>query len=251
MDQHLLALFDLLGFSNLMQQHDPADEEAALMLLTSLAKIRGDFKREETATGPNTTNVSVQPAISSFSDHIVYSYPLAAVKETPSIYFFQSLANSAAAIAYDAMQLGCLVRGAIAIGPLHHADGVVFGHALIDAHKIESELAIYPRIVVADSAAEMMGISTGTQPLLIRDYDGLWYLDYMGEAFDHAARRGSGISSNMQWIATVRQTCDAQIEKLSRENNPRGLRHWRWFRSSFDRSISRKHHSLTGESPKT
>ncbi len=41
-----------------------------------------------------------------------------------------------------------LLRGAIAVGDMHIDENIVLGEALIKAYKMESEIAIYPRIVI-------------------------------------------------------------------------------------------------------
>lgn len=203
------------------------------------------FHEEETHDGPFHKR-SISPAISAFSDHIVYSFPLSALKPIP-YFFIDRLANVVAEIALDAMQFGCLVRGAITCGPLYHEQGVIVGQALIDAHDIESRTAKHPRVVVTDNVATLAG-----GPILFRDDDGLFCLNYMKAAFDcQQSGRNLGVGyvgDNKQWIAGIRHQCDVQIEKLRSNNNLDGLCHWRWFRTRFDRMIAGHEATLTGES---
>ena len=72
------------------------------------------------------------------------------------------------------LENGMLTRGGVAFGPVCHEGAIVFGAAMIEAYRMESELAIYPRVVVSTEAVERMG------PLgdaLRRDQDGLLSLD--------------------------------------------------------------------------
>ena len=253
MDNHLIAFLDILGFTSLIRGEDAEAEKAIIKLLTSLAAERGNFKQERMPSTENTTSVSVRPAISTFSDHIVYSYPLSVVMEGIPFWTFQALANSAAAIAYDAMQLGCLIRGAITVGPLYHDEGVVFGRAMIDAYEMESRVALNPRIVLSEAAAGLMNAnaaSGGETFLLFRDDDGLCCLDFMSEAFDQLQRSSTSanrLGRSKNWIAMVRLHCDMQIERLTAANNMSGARHWRWVRNRFDKTIARRHPFVTGE----
>jgi len=48
------------------------------------------------------------------------------------------------------MDLGVFVRRGISIGPLYHDTNVVFGPALVEAYKLESRIAKFPRILVSD-----------------------------------------------------------------------------------------------------
>src|SRR6266702_1152597 len=88
---------------------------------------------------------------------------------------------------------GILVRGAITIGQVCHADGLIFGLGLADAYRLESKVAVVPRIMVSD---ELIGAHK-TDPRLRRkshtygdevehlagvlrqDHDGIWFLDYL------------------------------------------------------------------------
>ncbi len=77
--EHLIAFIDLLGFSE--ASYDSEDTRTAVLnLLTSLAQARGDYdiKVEQKENG---RTVKIKPAISSFSDLIVASYPIESLKE--------------------------------------------------------------------------------------------------------------------------------------------------------------------------
>jgi hypothetical protein len=45
---------------------------------------------------------------------------------------------------------GIVCRGGIAKGQLIHNHISIFGQAFIDAHNLESKLAIFPRVIIAD-----------------------------------------------------------------------------------------------------
>jgi hypothetical protein len=79
---------------------------------------------------------------------------------------------------------GHLVRGGITIGPLFVGDGkpILFGPALVRAYKLESEKAVYPRILI-DAAlktkAEQVGYGQGWKGYVHRGEDGEYFLDYL------------------------------------------------------------------------
>jgi hypothetical protein len=77
-------------------------------------------------------------------------------------------------------------RGAVTAGELVHDGSKVFGPALVEAHKMEREAAVYPRLLVAGSAKTFtLGApKTSADPALgpyqvRRDRDGLEYLDIL------------------------------------------------------------------------
>ncbi len=91
------AFIDLLGFSEASADVKEATWEKVLSLLVSLSSLRQEFS-VRIEGGPNgSTTYLVNPAISTFSDHIVISYPLGqlANAEGPTCPF-SSLATSRA-----------------------------------------------------------------------------------------------------------------------------------------------------------
>lgn len=147
-----VAFLDMLGFrSKVMEsQHD---SETLEILLDSL-KICGGFQNE----GKKATNnlgeirtISIQSRF--FSDSIVFF-----LKEKP-----EDIAQLFLIIRYLQDRLWekdiCL-RGAITVGDMywpdtvHNQKNVTLGPAILEAHKLESQIAIYPRILISRSLKE-------------------------------------------------------------------------------------------------
>ena len=76
-----------------------------------------------------------------------------------------------------ALDLGMLARGGLTIGKLHHSGGVVFGEAMVDAYRLESRVAIYPRIAVSSRIYSILP----KRERIAQDTDGIWYLKYLSE----------------------------------------------------------------------
>jgi hypothetical protein len=115
-----------------------------------------------------------------FSDNVAFSSPPHA--PGPIV----TLATSAF-LWLDMCSRGYLVRGGIAVGPLHHSETQLFGPALIEAHALESKIAVNPRIALSESAVALLkkneeaGRDLPLYSLLIRrDKDGTYYLDTLG-----------------------------------------------------------------------
>jgi len=91
-------------------------------------------------------------------------------------------------ICYRLLLAGHLTRGAVVRGKLHHDSSHILGPALVKAHKIESKIAKYPRIVVDDSARPLLAQLFADEGRLIRaDSDGLYVLDCLSH-FDRPER---------------------------------------------------------------
>jgi hypothetical protein len=167
-----------------------------------LAQLRDEFNGPLTPAFTNATH---------FSDTVVLSCPADArigwVALVPRI---QRLCT-------ELLRKGCLTRGAIVRGPLYHSDhGDIFGPALIDAHSLESTVAYYPRILIADSALPC--VETEVLRKFCRtartDSDGLRYLDILGfEAGPASEPRLPG--------GYEEELLDTTREKFNSDHNPR------------------------------
>ena len=68
---------------------------------------------------------------------------------------------------------GLLLRGGITIGDLFINENFVYGKALINAYKLESEMAIYPRIIASGRVAYLC-----ENDAIIKDFDGQWFVNF-------------------------------------------------------------------------
>lgn len=104
--------------------------------------------------------------ITTFSDNVVISEPL----EGPN---FHLLLFRLGYMQVLASWSGLLIRGAITIGDIVHDDSIVFGPALNRAYELESEQAIYPRIILDPR----IGDGFGELPPFMAEEDGLTFID--------------------------------------------------------------------------
>lgn len=100
-----------------------------------------------------------------------------------------------------------LIRGGITIGDLYIDDTFVLGPGLIDAYKLESQKAKFPRIIVDERYAEkaMLYLKDACSRInegkgkcaIIEDYDGVCFLDYLEPNPDGIDR---SIDTTYEWI---------------------------------------------------
>jgi hypothetical protein len=133
--ERYVAFVDILGFSDIVRQSVtyPWQSEQLVGILERISgrttqlesdKMFGDDFRAQ-----------------SFSDCIVLS-------EQATSAGLDHLLFAVSQLALDLLANGILTRGAIAKGKLHHADKIVFGPALVEAYRIESTIAVFPRILI-------------------------------------------------------------------------------------------------------
>lgn len=156
-ERRLIAFIDILGFTALVKEseNNPIVLEkinGALEILKESAKPSGwslsTIEIEESAQYKGIENFKIDDKINvtCFSDSIVASVNLEIINLNEALSTF--IANLALMGAY-LLSEGILIRGGITDGNLIHTrDSTVFGQALIDAYKIESELSVYPRILL-------------------------------------------------------------------------------------------------------
>ena len=157
-EEQFTAFIDFLGFSEVSKETDNTSRLKVLNLLLSLSALRSEFAIHSAPNEGGGTSHRIIPAISTFSDHIVISYPLERIardvgpssNDSAVAFFILSGFNRLLrSIAAAALRLGFLIRGGATIGKLYHSQGVVFGEAMIEAYEIESRVAVYPRVVVS------------------------------------------------------------------------------------------------------
>lgn len=108
---------------------------------------------------------------------------------------------------------GILVRGGILRGQLMHEKGMVVGPAMIEAYLLESNMANFPRIIIAQDLKEQIEsdlkeyIQTqrnlskvpGYNKLFKTDDDGWCYLDYINPDENYYELDKAERLDNLEW----------------------------------------------------
>lgn len=172
-EPYAVAFIDFLGVKEMIA-HD--DDGKILVIFRAACNAALKMCREILGEGDVT--------IKMFSDNVVlcrrvydperhiYDIPGAARKVALAASMFQYFI-------LDAM--GALVRGGFTVGELYIDGMMVWGRALVEAYRLESEAALYPRIVVDPDFADTESAAALTaQGYFAADADGRSYLDYIG-----------------------------------------------------------------------
>jgi hypothetical protein len=132
-ERKVVAFYDILGWRAEIESAD-ADQKK----IGDLRRLILQHSRMSRLPVESPVNVST------FSDNIVIS-SIPHKDVTP--YFLREMAG----IQLMTASMGFLLRGGIAVGDIIHDEEVVFGPALNRAYELESNVAVYPRIVVDES----------------------------------------------------------------------------------------------------
>lgn len=173
----VVTFVDILGFADLVR--DQSAEEIADMLDAIGETAARPLDNEENAT-----------SVVSFSDSVIRARPVG--PETiydALLHEIQDLAASQ----WQLLEIGMLIRGGTTVGDVSMAEGRAFGPAFVRAYRLESSLAISPRIVIDPGVIEsirghLSAATTGrgrTELIAgLRDHirlgdDGVWFVDYV------------------------------------------------------------------------
>ena len=125
-EDRLILYADLLGVKEAAKRWSPDDANTLISLLDQIASLGGPGKLVKDGG-----SLGIPPAVTTFSDHIVLSYPMSLQTDIPKILpgfpeemgcllMLMSMRTEIARLARSALEIGLLVRGALTIGKLCH-----------------------------------------------------------------------------------------------------------------------------------
>ncbi|CTP90325.1 hypothetical protein [Xanthomonas graminis] len=204
--QHFVAFLDILGFSQMVE--GDADGTNNLAKLYRCHQAAGAIFADDT-----------ECSITQFSDSIVVSKPYEA---SGFKWFAESLAK------YQRLLLdeGLLCRGGIAVNTHFSNNAFTFSSGLIDAYRLESTLARFPRVVISADLLDLV-FPGGKKmpPYLMREDDGLVFIDYMWVTRNSSPRKMMGMVSEL-------------VESMSKSGSASVREKARWLASYSDHVMS-------------
>jgi hypothetical protein len=175
-ERRAVLFLDILGFKQLIKEQR---EELILSALEIPKYLEGTYP----------FNGKTEMQISAFSDSIVVSE---IVKDDH--IGVTRMAGYASYLWWMFLSKGVLTRGGLSVGNLHHKNGILFGPAMNEAYELESQLAIYPRIVLSAEVQQCLfdelSKTHAKTPLMMmlgleimrRDFDGISHVHVLGPA---------------------------------------------------------------------
>jgi len=246
----LVTYIDILGFSDLITRNqDDASKPSAVLLALRLAS-------------DEVTGVSPYPEanpedffhFATFSDHVVRSTDVRDPAKLADVvaWEFYRLALCQLSLAsgledpFDPSSAPnpVLIRGGICVGKLFFLEDrrTVFGPALVRSHELESQEAIFPRIVVDRGLIRQsreLGCDTELGCHVCLGEDGAYFLDYLVSASLVNLQRFGVPESNIT-IQTHRRMIENEIAKDNSEKRDERTKHkHRWLALYHNRAVER------------
>jgi len=169
-EPHFIAYFDILGYENMIKA---GGEEKIKSLLSIIDEsVKGAMVLAYTFNEIG-TNIKMKV----FSDNFFFC-----TKDDPYILVILiSLIQTSLAMN------DIFIRGALCYGNIYFDDHYVFGKGIIDAHFLESNIALFPRIILDNTIIKAISPEAGFEIIsdyIYEDFDGNKYISYLNNKND-------------------------------------------------------------------
>ena len=208
--QSIVGFFDILGFSQTSIACSSVEESQSVLnkIAAAIDDSRQYVREYFAADGGESAG---KWALKFFSDNLVLCH---AIDEKESSAAVEFILRCAQRYQLGMAMTGYFVRGALTQGPICLTEEIIFGSALVESYNLESKASIVPRVVLTEELQRVVLESferdknsfSGVQPLICRDVDGWWFVNYL-----QAAQTPAGI----QWDL-IRRHKDSVLASLSR-----------------------------------
>lgn len=225
--KRLIVFVDILGFSDRIKVSKTSQEESEI-ILQALMRIHAIKENNYSQSFMNMQDYGFE--VITFSDSAVISCPA----ENDNLFF---LILELIHLQIDLVPLGILLRGAITIGDLYHKRDIVFGPAMNDAYYLESKVAIYPRIILTESAIDQFYKFASTDEEIKQEFDSLILKDKDGYYFIDILRQDQEIDDPdmyLEWLSIFREI----IINGLKYDDPAVRMKYQWLHSYFNDVIA-------------
>jgi hypothetical protein len=217
-EKRIILYVDILGMKEIIKNKGKNDSliEELISFLNLLIGHSGK------------SDITKQIAVFSDSFAMSTSWPEDS-EEQPTI--LKKYIESAAYLQKTALLKGFLLRGGITIGELKHEGNLIVGDAIIEAHEIEKDLAIYPRIVLPQKVVSSFKCEVD-RDYISKDFDGINYVNLLGPACCILGMPEEDIIENFKTISShIINAIEHNSEK------ERVLSKWKWLEKEFNAAL--------------
>ena len=194
----VVTFIDVLGFKEIVKTKSADEIYKILELFSSegesnFSKMMHEITNEYHAKIPDVFNkmrgkLKTPPTLKiiRFSDSIIRIR----FEESTDEFFRDCVISEINDLSYiqrRLMKMGILIRGAVTIGDIHYDEkrNIGFGPGFIRAYELESQLALYPRIIL-DPSIDKDYIKLNNYKIeniynICVDFDGLLFIDFLEE----------------------------------------------------------------------
>ncbi len=239
-ESRYVAFLDLLGFKDMVEQSTKNQS-----ILNNISKaLNYTYEVQHNNYHGFLSQVEFGKQVTTFSDSIIISYSTS----TPAGGFH--ILMDLIYICIDLLYNGILVRGGVTVGQLVHDERKCFGPAMNEAYKMESDEAIYPRILINKNVLDFDLENPGSANTVeqenkyllglikaVPDNKNLFILDYL--------KQYNELDDIYTYLDFISNTRDFIIESLSKfEKNERVYKKYEWLKRYYNETIQSFHIDL-------
>lgn len=224
----IVCFLDILGFKKHISDSLNKDGSDNSQKIDDLAAVFQSIRQSLDIDDPkNRPGIEV----TQFSDSVVISFP----SDTESGVY--DALSGIMLVQINLALRGYLCRGGIARGQLIHTPTMLFGPAMVNAYTLESEAALYPRVILCLDIINAGVAAYGRHHLpihekqsilsfLSRDADGMCFIDYITKAQDELDDPELGYPS---YLSSLRTLISSEINS----KNPSVAIKFKWLREKL------------------
>ena len=146
-EDRYVGFLDILGFSDLIHRTLGASPSVAIEDVIRALEVPEEVQLDGIILGRIGDISAARHTLTAFSDCV-------AISTIASEQGLMNLLFHVRAIVFRLLRLGFLSRGGIARGPTYHLEGKVFGPAVLEAHRLEKQVAVFPRVILQPEIVE-------------------------------------------------------------------------------------------------
>lgn len=237
-EDRIIAFLDILGFSDLINRLD-GNPELHGIVHHALSLIR-HHKYRANDNAPvlvGGVSISADLEVSVFSDSIAIS---SAIEEKGMLNCYRVF-TACGWLQAELLYLGILTRGGISKGKTYHRDDLLYGDGMLNAYRLESRAAIYPRILIDSSLFDMTTNSMrGT--FFEEDSDGLFFINpFHFDAFIKTENLAGELDGRQLYFDRVGHHIEQGIQESKHSDH---FAKWTWLQKRY--IAASDEYSLTG-----
>lgn len=205
----IVCFTDILGFSTLNNSLTTHQQNKLLQNLHLTLNSQYEIIRQTNPIGHFKT----------FTDNIILAYPFFDDNEGR----FGSILMTLVEYQLNMTLKGYFLRGGISIGQYYGDETFAYGPALVDSYRLESTIAVSPRIILSSQTSEMMQTysryyhSVNVAPhynYILKDEDNIYFLNYLYHLKYHLE-----LDNNFDWyMGQIRLHKSLIIDRLNEYN---------------------------------
>jgi hypothetical protein len=165
--------------------------------------------------------------VSVFSDCIVISKPGRDIR---------SVIHTLLHLQAQMLRLGILLRGGISAGRTVHKEGLLYGEGVLAAYHLESQVVVYPRIVIDTELLRHVPIGFRTA-FLRQDTDDLWFVDPFSVGIPSVVDEAlleDGYNPHEESLKELALKIESKLAEL---NDSRKLEKWKWLKVQHEAAV--------------